>query len=1279
MTMIKTTNLNRQFLRCFVLATMLVLAPLWVSAQTFTDVIKLQGAKGIDGEYHVWDASCEISIKGAHDVRLVKEKVEMEYSNGRINGVLSDSTYILKKWYDATVYDGEKVIVKARWLSLDGPHFEDKKNDAPFYLGASVRIDTYDDQGRSNDFNRKYRIWGEGYPSVSDTLYASLNRHGYQEDSLRTEGEVYFRNSGQGGGFYGRISRDNPDPEFLPGVPYNTWFCVPEVEAVIKLHIYPNPNGNIDEDEEEEEEEEDDDEEYYEEEDYAVNRAGFWDYAIPIGVAAVLLGGGAAAVALGKKKKNKNKNKNKSDKSGDRLAMRIYKEFRDTIIPGRGKYPVYARIVRIPAGSTQEVPDERLTAMIDIKGDDYLKLSGQRMENGWKRVDVEAPEQPNLPEKATVTFSLTSDKGAYVNHVHFHIEAGEVLFGQDNLTLPSGYKKEVRLPFVVVGRDGDKDIKASIVPDNESETRLKGIYDVKVEWSEKDRMHYAVIRDLKQDDPLDKKPSADVAGKYESFRLEVEAPNKFGQPIKGSLVFFRYHMGLALKVGDIGCYIEEYDRLKHRTNKFAAVGEGGKTFVPAETKSSAILYEYDEQNHKILQLAPIITDYHIEAIEKGEKQVLVEKIGLQCDVTAEAGKDGGRLVVFRCCKATLDAPSRIEAKIMLTAKHEGREYKLEKKVLLCSQPVRHFTSMEAEMAALKEDKRIGDILIHIQTAIYQQGLYNRLFPLEKFINVMLDGYDAAYGYDPKQVKRVRDLYVGVLSGRIEGANGEGGKPLTLADEVNLFLTAFLENSKKVEESLGFFGRMAVGVCTLGCSEVVFTGLEVVNNMKEYVDNGGDSVWGGFCVGAKVVVREYITEKLMTKGMEKMSQVAKEAGLTPDALKKAAKEMAEEGKGYLTTLKGKVMKNAINESEQAARTAAIKGQALSRAVAAKPLTQAERELLKASEFGLAHAKEQVRDLRAAIDLYRMNPHGAGNQELVNKLILEVQQNKQAMYILKKGDSSLNYVRSKFNTTLEKIYEATDDAVMDKLSKGTGVPRHKIKKLNATTSEKMKLIKGEKVTMDRDVTYYWTDENGVDHYFSQKNTTALYNNEFHEKALGYRSKVEGGAGRFAQAMDQTNIEDVMNHPESYGWDLDNMLKPELHKQALLNPDKVADTVTYKGKEWLQKGNMLLERAKGVTDLTERQLMQSNGVSSIMEGLRQEVKQFDNFVNPRNLARRDINGMSKIPEKLRIAVDKARKVTDMDSSKALVQVKRELEALGYTLESFAEAMGQAIRDIG
>ena len=69
-------------------------------------------------------------------------------------------------------------------------------------------------------------------------------------------------------------------------------------------------------------------------------------------------------------------------------------------------------------------------------------------------------------------------------------------------------------------------------------------------------------------------------------------------------------------------------------------------------------------------------------------------------------------------------------------------------------------------------------------------------------------------------------------------------------------------------------------------------------------------------------------------------------------------------------------------------------------------QEEKELLEISEFGFEHAKEQVRDLQAAVDLYRMNPHGAGNQEMLNKLIFDVQQNKQAMYLLNNADDSLD---------------------------------------------------------------------------------------------------------------------------------------------------------------------------------------------------------------------------------------------------------------------------------
>jgi len=270
-------------------------------------------------------------------------------------------------------------------------------------------------------------------------------------------------------------------------------------------------------------------------------------------------------------------------------------------------------------------------------------------------------------------------------------------------------------------------------------------------------------------------------------------------------------------------------------------------------------------------------------------------------------------------------------------------------------------------------------------------------------------------------------------------------------------------------------------------------------------------------------------------------------------------------------------------------------------------------------------------------------------------------------------------SKFNRTLDEIYQETDEAVRKQLSKTENVSEHLIQKLNATKSDKAKLFNGQKVTMDRDVTYYWTDPYGEVKYFNQDATTQLYNNEFYKKALGYDPVNQKLANRWAGKMDQTNIEDVLHHAESYGDDLKNMLDPSRHKQALIDPVKVGDTVTYKGKEWFHKGEEFLEQAKNISDYTERQLMQSQGVSSIMEGLRQEMKQFDNFVNLRDIARREFNGASRIPANLREAVECCRKITKMESPDALLRVERELALLGFTRDSFADAMGQAIKDIG
>ena len=669
---------------------MMMLTTLWASAQTFTDVIEVQGATGINGKRFVWDATYEITIIGAHDVKVVKEKKISTIGDGYINGVLTDSTYVLKKKYDATVYDGTKLIVVAKYKSLTGPRHESKKNNTPLYLGANVRVSAYDDQGQSNDFNREFRMWGEDYPSVSDTLYARLDRDGYHEDSLHVEGEVYFSNSGQGE-LYGRISRDNPNPEFRPGIPYNTFFCVPEVEAVIKFRIYPNPNGNNDEDEEEEDEV-DDDEEWLEEDNDAANWSGVDDFLIPGAIALILLGGGATVVHKKKKKKDK-KTKTEQKPAGAVYKMEVYKEFGNSLSPGYDPRPVYARIVKIVAGG-DPVPEPALTAMIEITGDAYLQVSVHRMENGWRCADVAAPQQDAVPEEGVVTFALAGDRGGYVNHLHFKIEAGQVLFGQDNLTLPAHHTQEERLPFVVTGMAEGATIEATIT---EPENKPTDYYNVRVEWNAELDMHEAVITDLKRDPEKDN----GTPGDYLPFTLHIVVTNPGGSRMEGWMPVVRFYMGLAFKVDDVKCFMEEYDPAKHK-KLTVGVEHGNKKFVPAETTGYLQLYDYDEELHCVLTINPKPTSFNVKVIDERESRE-VEGIGLKPDLTGCDNPKGTELVL-RCMEGVLDAPSRIDAIITIEAEFDGRSSSCEKQVLLCSQPVRTFQTEAEEIAAAKEDE-----------------------------------------------------------------------------------------------------------------------------------------------------------------------------------------------------------------------------------------------------------------------------------------------------------------------------------------------------------------------------------------------------------------------------------------------------------------------------------------------------------------------------------------------------------------------------------------------
>lgn len=1016
---------------------------------------------------------------------------------------------------------------------------------------------------------------------------------------------------------------------------------------------------------------------------------GVWPFAIP---ASVILGMLGYTLTKGKRK-----GKDGEDEMQEPREMHIYKDFGDTLIAGDTPQQVFAKIVQKKRDGS-EVTDSAMTSLITITpGDQYLQVKDGGMYNEWRTAWVGAPEVDTPPDEGIVDFKVGNEEGSFMNHLHFKVDAGKVLFGQDNLTLPARYEKEVRLPFLVVGMDdSQKDIEASII---DSAGKPTTNYDLEIEWNEKEQLYYAIIHDK----VLDEKKDKGVPGKYLSYTLCIKGQHKGGKTIEGYLPIYRYYMGLVFEAKDVKCFIEEYSPMNHFSNRFIATQNDGKQYVPAETKTHLKFYDYNEEEHKILVYCPVPCDFSIKAIDES-KQEMVDKLAIQLDVKGGAGevtenKDSqGTFCLLRCCRAVLDAPNRLGAIITVSVMHNGKKVTCEQKVRLCSQPLRTYATDAAWNEGIKHDDRVREQLEHIEAEIYKRHMENNLFPLVKYIHFVLEGYSDEFGYDPKTVRTIFTTYTDVLTGRKYGANAEPPKPITLADDFQMFCLAWFQTAKKTNEDMGFLTRLFVGVCTLGCADVVFTAVEIVDNMYEYVDKGGDSVWGCFCVGAKVAVREYLMEKAMNKGMEKLGKVAKEAGLTPENMKNALGEMADDIKNpFSTSSKGGTLKRAANNSKNAGKRAAANADDVLKRSGKHTKAPNGDSLDDAVNFGRARAEQNLEDLRSICELCDMNPTPE-NLKLKKDLILKCQSDKQTLFLLKNADDELTSVRKEFNKTLETIYDETDDVVERELSKRTG---KKVVHNNASSSSKADLKNGKKVTYDRDTTYGYLDEDGTFHALkepSQEEITNLYNEKFHEKATGikktdttklgelaeegvdinkYQKMEKNLSDKYAGKMDQTNVQDVLNHPESYGEDLQRALDSKLHKEDFVNPNKVGDAVTYKGKERFARGEALLKEAELLTDPVEKLAKQSDAIGEMLEGCRQQVKVFDNFVDSRDIARIDINGVSKISDNLRAAIEVMR--TAEKGTTTLGQIDTALAALGYTRDTVAEEMGNVVRAIG
>ena len=1085
-------------------------------------------------------------------------------------------------------------------------------------------------------------------------------------------------------------------------------------------------------------------------------------WVIPAAIAgAVAVGaGGIAASRRSRKKKKQKKNQKKEKKQEDEeqkedddpdkctYEMRIRKDFGDTLYPGDANHKIYARIVKIDSRGN-ETTDYALTQRISISADDNLEVSSQQMAGDYMGAFIRAHATKTPAAEAIVTFRLATQGGSFCNRFHINIAQQMITFSEDELTIPAGFEKSIYLPFEVDGMGEAPTVKAKITGDK---------YSVKVEYDKEGELYYAVITDKCQ------KPG--TPGNVTYYTLTVTATDSNQRQIENTISVGRFTMGLACNgLERVKCYLEEYDSKRHvfsdlqRSVKMDTATNFAddpkyvtKTMTPAENRFTLSLYEYDEEERRIICIPPNITNYNVIIDEEppimpetgnalsqagmmvggvlpagvgtamntaiaigvdkqnagyNDRSKTVQGLGLHIDAKKgfnEKDRKETELVCYMVCRGgILDAPNRLHARIIIEAENDGRKYYVEQRVLLISQPYRKVT-MTGYDQLVEHENQITTALERVRSDIYH-NFYNDLHLLSLLIERMLSNYSRSYGYDWQQVRGVFRIFNRYVQGQqlIDNMAAED-LSVCITDAVARVLT----QSKTLEKHLGIFGRFIVGVCTLGVSEGVFNSLEVVHNMKDYVDKGGDSVFCGFMLGTKVAVREYLYGLLFAKGLKAVKNIIKNKKLTigksaeavtpgkagkpgastspsktpsaaataasEEASRKTAKEFASEA---ADTAKSARTTKAAHEKAQLRNTQGKQSaQKMANETKDLAMDNETRKLLDAEESGLRAGQEKIEKLKELCQL----PDTPKNRQRRIEAVLEVQKDKNALNLLNNPNKpELTQLRKQFNSDMKKVhYSAEFDMKMDLADQLNKNPRNRgrkfiandIESFNATSNGKAALDNGSKSAMDYDGSFYIKGKNNEKIFLDQDMVENTFQQHLYRKGTGKEGTAQTWK-EFAEATDHTIIQNDLHH-DSYGTgNVFVLLDPSRAAEALPDVERAARAFTEKCTHWYKDALQLI--GKGDLKSIER------GVAHIREAFRQCTKQFDNFVIVRDAARQHINGGSKVSDQMFTLINYLKETDVNKGSLKVGECLNGLENMGVSPVAIFQELGNCIRNIG
>ena len=1035
-------------------------------------------------------------------------------------------------------------------------------------------------------------------------------------------------------------------------------------------------------------EDEESDDPHFEEDNEAFGFDGFWDYGIPVAVIAAITG---VVVHRHRKKKRGartlegDEGDSEEDDGGEepqpvRYAMRMYKQFSDTLIPGDSPQQVYAQIVRIPAQG-DEVPEPALTSALSVTGDGYLQVSPHAgLQDGWKAADVSAPQADPVPAEGVVTFRLAGGQGSYTNHVHFKIkqEEPEIVFQQDEVTFIAGENQSMNMAFRVFGMGDDL------------------LFDVRMEGYTSESIEVSEVRTDEAGawclDIRDKGRGEDVAGQMDTYSCVVtaKAQTPSGErKLEGRFYVHRFYEGIRVDVGHLKAY-----PVVRGTNNILLEEQLPKDYseelAPAHTRMIVTLFAWDREDGKLKRPIPRAYKISIEDIpgsavvydlDGNPVENPVRGLGFkpeECNKSSEPDPDGA--TVFDVFPQTiLVPPARTKAKITVRTEYKGQSYVAERTVMVISTPCRDSQQQEAAKAA---DEEITDKLRMMQAQLLSQPTAELMEPLIAKIGLMLDSYDKRFGYWLPDYAKAASLFLRFTTGEIGSMYVNESvfnwNEVIIKDTFDMTV-ADLQNSVLDK----FVVRLSLGILSGMASEVVFyMPKDFLVECRDYaVTHDNPSTWECFQVGAVIGARDYL---LYEGGKYAFGKVGK--WLQGDSMvAQGLREMAGEFKTSMVNTS-----RMLSERYSAYNYAMRFGNAVRKVANMEVKFGADgmKKLLAGKEAVAKSAKLQH---LAAIEAEAQEEAQTMVKEFVNAcnsetiaetelrdLVVTMNQNRFVKNALNSPKIPTKY-KYRFVSENTIINEHTKIAVRKKIARSYGVPESNVTYFNATGNKQGNAFTTKKVGMDYD---YTVKVNGVevpDHIAAE-----YWNEEYYKLAKGHAPATRAEADILAHDAEHTAVS--YNSADSFRGDLKNVLDPDLAKNPLNDAAHVLKVQTTKVVEYLVEGEKLAQEAltPGISLPRSKELLKKS-LSCFCEAGRQLPKGINRTIQPKlkvieAMGKGGMLDVSKVTSAFELSgrINAAMNRTVSGDPTAIVELMGSFEIEGKNLAAEAKKVFSLITDM-